>query len=309
MPGKRVRISNEVLNSYGTRVITAGGDLEMFRNNPVLLYMHERGNVIGIVENLSVENDELLGDLVFDEASEISQRVAKQWEKGSLRMVSAGIQIIEMSDDESLLVQGQTSPTITKWRLREVSVVDIGANPDAIRLYDKEGELLTCAENGSNPLPKISNKQKQKSMDQKQLALQLGLAEDATEQQIQAKIAEFKASDERAQALKQQNDQIVLAAITTAVETAINEKRLVADKKQQFIELGQKVGLDDLKSILNAMQPAVKVSQFVDNGAQGADAYKKLSEVPADKVMELREKNPEQYKALYKAEYGVECEL
>ena len=310
MPGKRVRISNEVLNSYGTRLITAGGDLESYKNNPILLYMHERGSVIGIVENIEVQGDEILGDLSFDEASELSNTVAKQWEKGSLRMVSAGVQIIEMSDDPKLLVQGQTSPTITKWKLREVSVVDIGANPDAIRLYDQEGQLLTLASDGNNPLPRINNSNSNKQrMDQKELALALGLAEDATMEQIQAKIAELKASEDDLKALKAQNEQITLAAITTAVETAIGEKRLAADKKDQFIQLGQKVGLDDLKLTLAAMQPAVKVSAFVDGGAGADKPYQKLSDVPADKLVELRENDIEQYKKLYAAEYGIECEL
>ena len=37
--GKRVRISNDSLNSYGTRVLTAGMDVEQYMRNPVLLYM------------------------------------------------------------------------------------------------------------------------------------------------------------------------------------------------------------------------------------------------------------------------------
>ena len=53
--GKRVRITNDSLNSYGTRVLTAGMNVEQYQRNPVLLYMHERGNVIGYVKDLKVE--------------------------------------------------------------------------------------------------------------------------------------------------------------------------------------------------------------------------------------------------------------
>lgn len=49
--GKRVRITNDSLNSYGTRVLTAGMNVEQYQRNPVLLYMHERGNVIGYVKD------------------------------------------------------------------------------------------------------------------------------------------------------------------------------------------------------------------------------------------------------------------
>ncbi len=309
MAVKKVRISDESLNSYGTRIITSGGDLEDYRRNPVLLYMHERGNVIGTVDNIEVVGTEIIGELNFDEAGEKSQRIAKQWEKGSLRMVSAGLMVIEMSEDPKMLVPGQTSPTITKWKLREVSVVDIAANPNAIRLYDKDGVLLDLSENGSNPLPKLKNNTNtnQTRMDQKELALALGLAEDATMEQIQAKITQLMAQEQEIATLREQSSQITLGAITSAVETAISERRLAEGQKEHFIALGQKMGLDDLKITLAAMQPAVKASAMISGGSE--TTYKKLSEVPSDKLMELRENDPEQYKKLYKAEYGVECKF
>ena len=144
--GKRVRITNDSLNSYGTRVLTAGMNVEQYQRNPVLLYMHERGNVIGYVKDLKVENGEVTGELMFDEASELSIRCKKQYEFGSLKMVSAGLDILETSEDPELLVQGQTSPTVTKSKLFEVSLVDIGANDDAIVLQ-KDGKCrFVCAE-------------------------------------------------------------------------------------------------------------------------------------------------------------------
>ena len=87
---KRVRISNDSLNSYGTRVLTSGMNVEQYCRNPVLLYMHERGNVIGYVKDVKVEGDEVTGELVFDEATELSRRCKRQFEFGSLKMVSAG---------------------------------------------------------------------------------------------------------------------------------------------------------------------------------------------------------------------------
>ena len=88
--GKRVRISNCSINSYGTRVLTSGMDVVQYQRNPVLLYMHERGQVIGCVKDLKVEGEEKTGELLFDEATELSKRCKKQWEFGSLKMVSVG---------------------------------------------------------------------------------------------------------------------------------------------------------------------------------------------------------------------------
>lgn len=306
---KRVRITNSRLNAYGTRLITAGGEIEQYLRNPVLLYMHRRGDVIGLVKDIKVEGDEITGELVFDEASDLSVKAKKQYEFGSLRMVSAGVDILELSEDPELLVTGQTRPTVSKWKLVEVSLVDIGANDDAITLY-RNGRTLELGKDGYNPLPIINTQTKEPIMELKQLALQLGLPENATEEQVLAKIGELNAAKQERDTLRTEKEQLTLSAITAAVDAAIGEKRLNADKKQQFIELGKKVGLEDLKSTLAAMAPAQKASDFINPAsASTVNAYKKLSDVPSDKLLELRSEDPETYKALYKAEYGVECTL
>ena len=309
---KRVRISNDSLNSYGTRVLTSGMNVEQYCRNPVLLYQHERGQVIGYVKDLKVENDEVTGELMFDCASELSKRCKKQYEFGSLRMVSVGIDILEYSEAPEHLVQGQTSPTITKSKLFEVSLVDIGANDDAIVLQ-KDGKRITLGKDGECPLPLLKNNfQNPKQMDQKKLALSLGLPETADETAINAAIEELKTAKAENADLKKNNDALTLERITNAVDSAIKEKRLAADKKVQFVELGKKVGLDELQNILAAMTPQVKLSQTIGHqgGVPTAPAtYSKLSEVPADKILELREKNVAEYKRLYKAEYGIECDI
>ena len=310
---KRVRITNERLNSYGTRVLTGGMDVEQYNRNPVLLYMHQRGQVIGYVKDVKVEGDAVTGELLFDEASELSIRCKKQWEFGSLKMVSVGIDILETSDDPQYLVQGQTAPTITKSKLFEVSLVDIGANDDAIVLQ-KDGVRLTLGKNAAEVLPLLhsnNNNQKTKQMDQEKLALELGLPKDADEATINAKLAKLKADGAEAETLRQERDTLRAARIETLVNAAIAEKKIGEDKKQQFLELGKKIGTDELKQTFDAMSPQVKLSNIVGGGATGGGhaEYKKLSDVPSDELAKLREQNPAQYKKLYKAEYGMECEI
>lgn len=312
---KRVRISNESLNSYGTRVLTAGMNVEQYNRNPVLLYMHERGQVIGYVKDLKVEGDEVTGELMFDEATELSQRCKKQWEFGSLKMVSAGIDILELSEDPKHLVQGQTSPTISKSKLFEVSLVDIGANDDAIVLQ-KDGKRIELGKDAARELPLLhsnNNKnQKPKQMDQEKLALQLGLSKDADEATINAKLAKLQADGAEAETLRQERDTLRAARIETLVNAAIAEKKIGEDKKQQFLDLGGKIGADELKQTFDAMSPQVKLSNIVNGGvapAGGHAEYKKLSDVPSDELSKMREQNPAQYKKLYKAEYGIECEI
>lgn len=308
-----MRISNDILNSYGFRVLTSGMDVEQYRRNPVLLYMHERGNVIGYIKDIQNENNEVTGEPVFDEVTELSKRCKRQFEFGSLKMVSAGLDILELSEDRKYLVEGQTRPTITKSKLYEVSIVDIGANDDSIVLK-KDGKQIILGRDGECPLPVLNtNPIKQEQMEQKKLALQLGLPETATEAEITAKLGELHAAQEENVRLKREKDELTLASITNLVDTAIGEKRISADKKEEFVNLGKEIGTEKLSSIFSAMSPHVKLSTVLGHQGTGkAEApgnYTKLSEVPADKLLELRKEQPDEYRRLYRAEYGMECEI
>lgn len=311
---KRVRISNDRLNSYGTRVLTSGMDVDQYSRNPVLLYMHQRGMVIGYVKDVRVENGEVTGELVFDEASELSVRCKKQWEFGSLKMVSVGLDILELSESPEHLVVGQTRPTITKSKLFEVSVVDIGANDDAIVLQ-KDGVRLTLGKGAAEVLPLLhsNNHQKEIKMDREKLALELGLPKDADESAISGALAKLKASAAESETLRQECDTLRAARIESVVNAAIAEKKIVEGKKQQFLDLGKKIGADELSKTFEAMSVQVKLSDVV--GHQGGAStsvpaeYKKLSEMPEGELAKLRSEDPSKYKELYKAEYGMECEL
>lgn len=325
--GKRVRISNESLNCYGTRILTPGIDLAQYQRNPVLLYMHERGKVIGIVKDLKVEGQDVTGELVFDEATELSKQLKKQWEFGSVKMVSANFQILEMSDDKQLLAEGQQRPTVTKSKLIEVSVVDIGGNDDAIVLTH-EGKTISLSagqDSIDGVLPLLDNVSKtplkKKEMELKDLAIKLGLKETATEEEVNQKLVSLSlaagkvtALETQVQTLQAQQQAVELAAITRAVETAITEKRLAAGMKDHFVELGKKLGLDQLNVTLSAMQPQGKITATLhrtDKGnivaePQDYSKYEKLSAVPANVMMDLHDNHHDEFVRLYKAEYGFE---
>ncbi|MCR5394174.1 MAG: HK97 family phage prohead protease [Bacteroidales bacterium] len=309
---KRIRITSDGLNTYGSRVLTAGMIIEQYQKNPVLLYMHERGQVIGFLKDIQVEEGAISGEPVFDEATELSKRCKKQYEFGSLRMASVGLDVLETSEDPAVLLQGQTRPTITKCKLFEVSMVDIGANDDAIRLY-KDGKCIELGKGGECQLPMITNKQQlqnKQEMEQKTLALLLGLPETADEAAIRNAVATLKKQGETNASLKAQVDAMNLAAITQAVDGAVADHRLDQAKKETFVNLGKNVGLDELNKVLGAMQPQQKLSAMINTHEGGQPStYAKLSDVPSEKLMELRSEDPAEYKRLYKAEYGVDCEL
>lgn len=322
---KEVVISTSGLNSYGSRVMTAGLDTSQYCRNPVLLWMHRRGGdnmPIGRMENLRVDGDRLIGTPKFDEKDEFAKKIATKWEDGYLNMCSAGIEILEYSTDPSMLVQGQTRATATASKLVEVSIVDIGANDEALKLYGG-GKLLELAAGQDCdllPLVKLSkpeetpkpeaaaqsNENTNSKNMKKETFLLLGLAETATEEQVHAAVTALKSKADNAETL-------TLAAITAQVDAAITERRITADRKEFFINLGKTSGADALRQTLELMQPARKPTDVIDTtkdapqGQPEQATFAKLSEVPADEVNKLRKENPNEYMRLYKAEYGIDC--
>ena len=323
---KRVRLTNSSLNAYGTRVLTEGMDIEQFVRNPVLLWLHHRGEVIGIVTDIRREGDEITGVLQFDEASELSQKCKKQWEFGSLRMVSVGIDILAWDEDPKLYVEGQKLATISRSKLTEVSLVDIGANDDALVLT-YEGQTLNFAKDGYQPLPlakptdpetqtnlqqpNSSTPNQSKTMDQKALALSLGLPETATEQEITAKLNALQAAAAETAQLREEQEKMKLAQLEAEVDKAIAEKRIEDKMRAHFVETGKTIGLEALKTTLSAISPRMKLSKTLNSSGQEVvpTTFTKLSEVPAEQLSEMRENDPDQYCKLYKAEYGMDCVL
>lgn len=326
---KEAIISTERVNSYGSRVLTAGIDLSQYAKNPIVLYMHRRGRrediPIGIMTNLRTENGVLYGTPKFDEDTEEERIIARKWDRGTLRMLSAGLDVIEWSEDPALLAQGQTRPTITKCKLIEVSVVDIGSNDDALQvgLYH-EGKLLTLAAGEDNAhLPLLSRQSEESggeqstaeeqpeekteqtpnnnsNNDMKKILLKLGLAEDATEDQAVEAISQ----------MQQERTAMNLARITDAVDTAIKEKRITPDKKDKYLNLGKQIGLESLNNLLADMPPAQKPLDLVRPSAGGSaasvDTTLTWETATPEQLEDLRENNRAEYVRLYKAYFHIE---
>lgn len=324
---KEVIISTSGLNCYGGRVLTSGIDLTQFLKNPILLWMHRRSfdrdaMPIGRVDNLRIDGDRLIGTPVFDQNDEFAKKIEGKWENGFLRMASAGIEIIETSDAPEHLLQGQTRRTITRCRLEEVSIVDIGGNDEALQLYDPSGKVLKLSAGEDNdvlPLLSLSKetapagtapdgdadnqtKKSTQSMNKEFLQL-LGLPDTATEQDAVGALRLLKDKADRA-------DSLTLASITAVVDGAIAEKRITADKKEHFVNLGKTAGLDALRETLSLMRPTSKPTEVIHQTDAPRDdepkTYAKLSDVPAEEMEKLRDEKPQEYARLYKAEYGTD---
>lgn len=318
-------ISTERVNSYGSRVITAGIDYSQYEKNPVLLYMHRRGRredmPIGIMTNIREENGILYGTPKFDDDTEDERNISKKWDRGTLRMLSAGLDVLEWSEEPEMLMAGQTRPTVTKSKLIEVSVVDIGSNDDALQvgLYH-DGKLLTLAAgeesdhlpllsrpetDGGDATPTTTPEDEQtpnnNSNNMEKILLKLGLAPGATEDEAVAAIGR----------LQEEKDTMRLARITDSVETAIKERRITADKKEKYLNLGKQIGLDGLNALFADMTPAQKPLDLVKptGGGNGGAVNLTWATATAEQLADLRDNNREEYVRLYKEHYGFAPEF
>lgn len=301
----KVVISTPSLNSYGTRVLTSGIDIEQYKKNPILLYMHRRGEredaPIGRVDDVHIEGDKLVGSLVFDEKDDFGKKVAQKWADGFLRMVSAGLSIIELSDDPAVLLPGQRRMTITKSKLDEVSVVDIGANDDSLALYNAEGGRIALAQGDDLSLPLLQTTptpNTSQSMNEK-IVLALGLSKEATEEQVLGAIAQMKEKSEA-------SDKLTLSLVTAQVDEAIRQGRISAEARETYLQIGLTLGCDQLAIALCAHTAPVRPSTLVAEKNTSPTTYIRLSDIPIGQLEQYKQEHPEDYVRLYRELYGCD---
>ena len=166
MSKKRIILSDSSLNCYGYRVLTSGMSIEAFKKNPIMLYMHFRDEgspywgdykAIGHWEDIQLNGDELSAIPVFDKVDDLSKEIAAKYEAGTFNAASVGIKIIATSANKDVLLPGQTRETVTECELREASIVDIPANSNAVRLYDRSTSVLLAAGMDTKIVPELSN--------------------------------------------------------------------------------------------------------------------------------------------------------
>jgi len=184
-------INTEDVNRYGFRVLSDGLDYTNYMKNPVVLFGHKRAmdspnKIIGKCTGIKKEDTKLIASIEFD-TDNFSQEVEGKVSRGMLRMASIGADPLETSSAPEFILSGQTSETVTKSELFEISIVDIGGNQNALRL-SKDGQEFQ--------LPKIQIKQ---NYSMKTIALALGMSADTDEASVLGKVTALKLAKENAE--------------------------------------------------------------------------------------------------------------
>ena len=295
-------LTDESLNSSGFWLLTEGGDLGQFEKNPLMLWMHMRAwrgtkdevLPIGSWVNVQKKNGQILAEPNFDEDDEFAMKIKGKVDKDILRMSSVGIRVIEISEDKKYLKPGQTRATVTKWKLVEASICDIGRNENALAFYDENDNLLTFSEDGTGECPVkllnlTENDSKSTNMNEEVKKL-LNLSEGAGETEILSavktlseEVKELKA-DKEARELKLKAEQKTEAE--TLLKQAFRDGRLNDDEKHSVRGTWEKFFDTDhegAKHALSAIPKPKSARQIVAEGDEtfsaGSAWQKRMEEI------------------------------
>ena len=159
--------SDDSIDSYNDRIDAKGWQFERSGAGTIALFGHDPSkieNIIGRAHNVRIEGNRLLGDIHFATKEENpSAEIVYQMVKGGyINSVSVGFEPLEWKQAKDPKRPGGLD--FIRQRLREISVVGIPANENAIALARAAGidvdrlELLAGAEPVTRDAPKVTKK-------------------------------------------------------------------------------------------------------------------------------------------------------
>lgn len=123
-----VVVSNSGLDRHGERIMMEGIDLSQIKRNPVVLWAHDYGALpIGQIVKLWRSNKDLMARIKLDyDIYSFADIVYKMMLRGTINAVSIGGIVQKWQDDD------WETGVIEKLEMVELSVVPVGAHPDAL---------------------------------------------------------------------------------------------------------------------------------------------------------------------------------
>lgn len=314
--------SDESINAYGYRVLTSGIDLTDFLKNPIALWNHNRAFrgmeeevlPIGVWKDPKKEGGKLVMTFVADDEDEFAQKIGRKVEKGFLRACSIGLEPIEWSDDPRYLLPGQTRSTVTRCKLKEVSIVDLPANKNAVALYSGDGAIITLGEGAECPIPLLNPQIKMDEL--KQLGLALGLGDAVTQNQLttlyrkqEGEITSLKAEIET---LKSAEVDRRKTEVKNLLDAATADNRIDGTQRASWEKLFA-ADHESAANLLNAQAAKAKLADVVqaettEGGVKKHEGmtFSELRTKAPEKLLALKASNQALFKDLYKSEYGKE---
>jgi len=322
--GKKYILSDSSVNTYGFRMLTSGYQMPEFQKNPIGYLMHKRDDGVAVKwHDLAIEGDNVVGYPEVNMSYPGGARIADEVENGFLNAASVGhIVVLEHSMSPSLMLPGQTGPTITKWYNKECSLVDIPGNCNALtNLYDTDHNVIGELQDGTMVL--FSDNQNIINMDKysAEFLATLGLKAGASDAEVTVATMNLATKNNTLELqLKAQKDDATAKDVAEQLSAALKDKKITAEFRVVLAE--QYAGRPgELKTMLAALPSFVSVNDQLsarEVSRDGDASYKpeamalmKLGWDNLDKgvggtLKQLKAADETAYLALYKQKYGYE---
>lgn len=303
------------VNSYNFRVKNAGLDIARFEENPVMLAQHFNSvwMVIGKWINIRFEGTKLLADAEFDEEDEDAKKIAGKVKRGYVKACSLGL----LFDRNNMILAADNVFDLIKSEVMEGSIVAVGSNANAVRLFAAPGELIPEDEirlsmsQIATQFNKDDNKQTQK-MEKFILSAAAIVALASMGVQNTEDSATVSAAIEKlhlnlnAEKATHDATKIALATMTGVqvkrdVAAAILAGKITADLEATYVELGA-ANYDLFSKTLAALPAKTELGAIINNSAASPtdpktiDEFEKLS---IEKQLAFKAGKPEAYTALF----------
>lgn len=300
-------ILDDSMTMHGARFLMEGGRWERFNKNPIMLFMHERGRVIGKWLKVRFEAGAWYADPLFDLKDESAKETARKVEDGFLNASSIGVHVhaAEMINDEVV---------ITDWEPYEISIVDAGSNLNALQLYTNKGEMITDTETYIKNLTLSIMSKETKTAEElakelvkevypKGIVMALGVAEDADNAVVSKAITDLIAKN---RTLELQLETSKADRIKTLVDDAFDAKKISDSDRPHYLKLAA-ADFETTKTILDGIEAPKNLVQLAAKGAADSETTVKADKEEYDErfkagtLITLKAENPDKFKRLFKA--------
>jgi hypothetical protein len=282
---KEYCITDGSVNVYKYRLLTEGFLVDEFKKNPIGFLMHNRDKGVVIRwEDFRTDGDKVFAKPVINLSHPEGEKTVNDIENGFLNAASVGkIVCLDASDDKNLMLPGQTGLTITEWFPREISLVDIPGNYNALaNLYDENDNVIELADLADKIESKKNPNMKQIILTAAMLNL-MDLTEKATEQEAATKLQDLAdlaakvpglekdLSDKSAALTVKQTELDNLKASTVTAEVANLIAKGQTDKKltnevAKKLEIAYATNPEGLKDLIDAMPAQISVADETGKG-------------------------------------------
>jgi HK97 family phage prohead protease len=296
----RFIISDESVNRFGYRILSKGMSTLSFEKNPVVFYNHGTYNLpIGKGKDLRHEADgSITLDIDFDQEDGQALAVQKKAEAGYLSACSVGIEVLETSTKQDVLLAGQSRPTVTRSELLELSICGIPGNRNALRLHAGHQQDMEQILPRMNPKKELSPKQELSMKHLKTADLPQTTTQEDRLPQTAGQEDYFPSKDQPA------------TAETLAAEPALQLEHILADLKsirQQLATLTPSTNTGgENENKLRIIDVIKEVRNQATLSTKEEMSWASLQRLSNPDFEEFRSTKRETYNKLYQAHYGFE---